>query len=101
MPGGLNASQRVQVVPVLPVYDEDVGNVGQLLDESLIVPGLDEVVIVLGEIEHLGRRGEAKVHLWWPAGAISRQVSLGAPVKSLDRTDLVHPRSEIQRLRCR
>lgn len=81
MPGGLNATQRVQVVPILPVYDEDVGNVGQLLDESLIVPGLDEVVIVLGEIEHLGRRGEAKVHLRWPG--VIHLMELEAPWPTL------------------
>ena len=75
------------MVPVLPVYNEELDNVGQLLAEPLVVPGLDQVVIVPGQVERLGRSGEAEVDLWCTGGAVSLQVAKRAPVECLDRTD--------------
>ena len=72
------------MVPVIPVDRVDLDKVGKLLDESLVVLRLDEVVVPPGQVESLGRGGGGQVDLRWTVGSVPLQVSSGAPVEGLE-----------------
>ena len=62
------------MVPLLPVYIEDVDNVGQFLYQPGEVSRLDEEVIARREVESLSWGGGGEVDLWRPAGSEPHQV---------------------------
>ena len=80
----VNSSQRVHVVPFLPVDIEDLDNVGELLYEPGKVPRLDEEVIGRREVESLGCSRGGEVDLRRTAASVPHQVLCRAPVEGLE-----------------
>ena len=72
------------MIPVIPVDRVDLDKVGKLLDESLVVLGLDEVVVPLGQVESLGWGGGGEVHLRRGRGAVPLHVPGWTPVEGLE-----------------
>ena len=72
------------MIPFLPVYIEDLDNVGELLYEPGKVPRLDEEVIGRREVESLGCTGGGEVDLRRTAGSVPHQVLCRAPVEGLE-----------------
>ena len=72
------------MVPVIPVDREDLDKVGKLLDESLVVLRLDEVVVPPWQVESLGRGGGGEVHLGRGGGAVPLHVPGWTPVEGLE-----------------
>ena len=50
IPRRVNRGDKIHVVPLVPVHGEGGHDVGQLLDEPLVVPGLTHPVIACIEI---------------------------------------------------